>query len=474
MLVVNILIGLVGLGIVVFVHEAGHLIAAKLTGIEVEAFSIGWGRRLVGFTYRGTEYRISLFPIGGFCRMKGEDALQRAWQEGNTDVAREKGSFFGANPWQRVLVAFAGPAVNVVFAILVLTILWWIGFDTQTFDNRVILASQYSNPNAEAEAPEGSNPADRAGLQTGDEIVSIDGTNIESFRGIQQQIARSPREELTMLVNRDGREAQLQITPRLNTETGAGQIGVYPWITPTIAEVQPSSPAARAGLEPGDRILTLDGTEIPHTMALYQALERSVAQGNGGGPEGSDHSEPVSLTVRRSGVTREISVEPRIAENGSPRIGVSFQTVTVSTPDLNLFQAVGRGAAETWETFALTLKSIGLLFQGVDVTQAVAGPLRITYFVGEVATQGFAGGIATGLRALFNFLSLLSVAVFFMNLLPIPILDGGQIVLYGIEGIFRTRLNPKVVYRYQAVGIFLIFSLIVFALFNDVLFLVRQ
>lgn len=399
--------------------------------------------------------------------MKGEDALQRAWQEGSRDVPREKGSFFAAKPWQRVVVAFAGPAVNVLFAILVLTILWWIGFDTQTFDNRVVMASEYSNPNAQTETMDESNPADRAGLQTGDEIVSIDGTNVESFRDLQEQIARSPQEELTMLVNRDGRRVELEITPRLNTDTGAGQIGVYPWITPRVGEVQPDSPAAVAGVQPGDRIVALDGTEIPHTMALYRALDRAAA-------ESSEGAGTVNLTVERNGVTREIPVEPRLGENGTPRIGVAFQTVTVSTPDMNLIQAIGRGAAETWDTFALTVKSIGLLFQGVDVTQAVAGPLRITYFVGEVATQGFAGGIASGFQALFNFLSLLSVAVFFMNLLPIPILDGGQIVLYAIEGLFRTSLNPKIVYRYQAVGIFLIFSLIVFAFFNDILFLVRQ
>ncbi|MFP4483933.1 MAG: site-2 protease family protein [Spirochaetaceae bacterium] len=462
MLLVNILIGLIGLGIVVFVHEAGHLLAAKLVGIEVEAFSIGWGRRLVGFTHKGTEYRISVFPVGGFCRMKGENALQQAWQEGLREVPREEGSFFAARPWQRVLVAFAGPAVNVLFAVLVLTILWWIGFQTETFGNRVILSSDYAAAvqGADAELDQGPNPADRAGLQTGDRIVELNGTPIESFRDIQQRVARSPQEELSMVVERDGRRVQLQITPRLDRDTGAGQIGVYPWIDPVVAEVQPDSPAAEAGLQAGDRIVAAEGGEIPHTMALYRAIDSA---------EG-----PIDLTFRRDGEERRATMVPARSEEGLMQIGVAFQGVTVSTPDLNVFQAIGRGAAETWDTFALTVRSLGLLFQGVDLTQAIAGPVRITYFVGEVATQGFAGGIASGFRALFNFLSLLSVAVFFMNLLPIPILDGGQILLYSIEGIFRTSLNPKVVYRYQAVGIFLIFSLIVFAFFNDILFLVQQ
>ena len=468
MLIVNILIGLVGLGIVVFVHEAGHLIAAKLTGIEVEAFSIGWGRRLVGFTYKGTEYRISIFPLGGFCRMKGEDALQRAWQEGRPEVPREEGSFFAARPWQRVVVAFAGPAVNVLFAIVVLAILWGIGFDTRTFDNRIVLSSEYSRVNLEENTP---NPADQAGLESGDEIIRIDGTEIRTFRDLQEQIARSPQEELSMVVNRGGRQLQLTIQPRLNTDTGAGQIGVHPWVTPRIASVQEGSPAAQAGLQPGDRIVAVNGREVPHSIALYQTLQ-SVVENDSAASDGA--TESVELSYTRDGMSRSTDLRPSRDENGAARLGVAFEAVTVSTPDLNAFQAIGRGAAETWETFALTVKSLGLLFRGVDLTQAVAGPLRITYFVGEVATQGFEGGIASGFRALFNFLSLLSVAVFFMNLLPIPILDGGQIVLYAIEGIFRVRLNPKVVYRYQAVGMFLIFSLIIFAFFNDILFLVRQ
>ncbi len=456
MLLVNILIGLVGLGIVVFVHEAGHLLAAKLVGIEVEEFSLGWGRRLVGIKYKGTDYRISVFPLGGFCRMKGEDALQRAWQEGSKEVPREEGSFFAARPWQRVFVAFAGPAVNIIFAIVVLSILWGIGFDTQTFDNRVILASEY----AAAGGAGSPAAAERAGLETGDEIVQIDGREITSFQGIRERVARAPQETLSVVVERDGRRLQLQMTPELDTDTGAGQIGVYPWVDTRVASVQPDSPAAAAGMQQGDHIVSANGTEIPHSMALFQVL--------------SSTDGPIDLTVERDGMRRQITVEPERSDDGTSRLGLAFQTMTVSTPDLNPLQAIGRGASETWQTFALTVKGVGLLFRGVDVTQAVAGPLRITYYVGEVATQGFAGGIASGFRALFNFLSLLSVAVFFMNLLPIPVLDGGQILLYSIEGIFRTSLNPKVVYRYQAVGIFLIFSLIVFAFFNDILFLAQQ
>jgi regulator of sigma E protease len=145
--------------------------------------------------------------------------------------------------------------------------------------------------------------------------------------------------------------------------------------------------------------------------------------------------------------------------------------MTVSTPDLGPIGALARGASETWETLSVTVRGIGMLFRGVDVTQAVAGPIRITYFVGEVATQGMSTGLGGGLRAFFSFLSLLSVALFFMNLLPIPVLDGGQILLYAVEGISRRELHPKLVYGYQMVGMVLVFMLLFFALFNDILFL---
>ncbi len=451
-MIINIAIGLFGLGIVVFVHEFGHLLAAKLVGIDVEVFSLGWGRRLAGFTRNGTEYQISVFPIGGFCKMRGEESLRLAWQEDAAEIPQEPGTFFGATPWQRIIVAIAGPTVNVIFAMVVFAIMWGIGFSIETFPNRIVLASTYS---------EEAFPADDAGLESGDVITRIGDDEINNFRDIQQAVAQAPQERLEVEVLRDGRRVGLSMEPRLDRQTGAGQIGVYPWVEPIVDTITEGGSAEIAGIRPGDRIESVDDEEIRHTLDFVEAVGESA--------------RPVELTLRRDRARIETTLVPGAdPETGRPDVGLAFERLTVRTPDYGFFGAIGRGVSETIDTLVLSIRSIGLLFRGVDVTQAVAGPLRITYIVGEVATSGLSTGVGEAVRSFFSFLSVLSVALFIMNLLPIPVLDGGQILLYTIEGISRRPLKPKLVYRYQMVGTVIIFGLIILALLGDVLFLAQR
>lgn len=457
MIIVNIVIGLVGLGVMVFVHEFGHLIAAKIVGIEVEAFSLGWGRKLVGFEHNGTDYRISVFPIGGYCKMKGEEVLRNAWEEGKTSIPKEPGAFYTASPLQRIFVAIAGPLVNFAFAILLLSVVWFVGYEISTFENRIVLQSDYPAALGATETPL---PADEAQLQTGDTIVEIEGNKTETYREIQQAIAASPGEQLTVTIRRDGRLITTAITPQLDPQTGAGRIGIYPWIDPVIERVEPGSPADRAGIRPGDRIVEAAGREVSNSLDFVAAVENN--------PTGLD------IVVRRNGTMESVSVIPTTNEDGTPRVGVAFQTLTVNTPEYGVFGALARGAEEAVQTLVLAVRSIGLLFQGVDLASAVAGPVRITYLIGEVATEGFSEGVGQGFSYVFNFLALLSVVLFFMNLLPIPALDGGQIVLFLWEGITGRDLRPKAVYRYQLIGTILILMLLVLAIFSDVLFLIRR
>jgi len=447
----NIVIGLIGLGIVVFFHELGHLAAAKAVGIRVEAFSIGWGRKIIGRKWGETEYRLSVFPFGGYCKMRGEEMLTAALEQDSPTIPKERGSFYSAQPWKRILVAVAGPFMNVVFSVLVLSIVWFVGFTVQSYDNRIVLVSEYDQQVSEM-------PADVAGLQTGDKIVAINGNPIESYRDIQQSIVTRPNTELRLQVLRDGRQFELSVTPRLDSASGAGQIGIYPWIEPVVGSIRDGSGAHLSGVRPGDRILAVNGQDVEHSIAMSYALN----QGRG----------PAQLLVERQGGSREeLRVTPSEREDGGREIGVAFQALSLPSPKLGPIAAVGRGFEETLRTTQLYFRSLGLLFSGVDLQQAIAGPVRITYLVGEVATEGFAVGLSAGMVALFNFLSLLSIALFIMNLLPIPALDGGQILLFLFEMIFRKDLSPKFVYRYQMVGTVMILSLIGFALFSDILFL---
>ncbi|MFO7849651.1 MAG: RIP metalloprotease RseP [Spirochaetia bacterium] len=454
-MILTIILGLLGLGIVVFVHELGHFLAAKASGITVEAFSLGWGKPILRRTWKGTEYRIGILPLGGYCKMKGEELFKKALEDKQDKIYEEEGSLFSAPVGKRLITYLAGPAFNFIFSILVLSLIWFIGFSVETFENRVILISEYPSLFEDREYP-----SDKAGLQTGDRIVEIAGQEVDTYSDIRQIIAKSPEEKLPVTVKRDQRTVSLTISPELDKSTGAGQIGVAAWIEPVIDTVEDGSSAETAGLQPGDRITSVAGEETDHYLDIFKAL--------------SDTPEKSSLTYTREGSSRTTEIAPAYEEGGNPNLGISFRKIEDKSPRLGPFSSIARGTAESVETFALTIKGIGLLFSGVDVKQAVSGPIRITYLVGEVATTSLSGGIGSGLITLFRFLSFLSVALCFGNLLPIPALDGGFIVLSLVELVKGTSVSPKTFYRYQTVGFFIVIIILFFTTFGDITYLFSQ
>ncbi len=443
-MILTILFGVIGFGIMIFVHELGHFIAAKRVDIQVEVFSLGWGRKLVGFDYRGTNYRLSLIPFGGYCKMKGEDPF-RSQERGG------EGSFFVAPPWKRIVVSVAGPTANILFALVVLTVIWWAGFTVHSDGNRIVLADQYS-----LDSFQSPTPASQAGLQTGDRIVAVDGQPVEKFQDLLEMVSTSPNSRLVLSVRRDGRTLSVPIVPELDKQTGAGKIGVYAWRDPVVAGVQKGTPADLAGLKEGDRIVQAGGAPVHNTIDFYQALEQA---------KGS-----IPLVAERGGRQVQETLVVSTGEGGVPQPGLTFRTEVFRSPRLGLPGAVARGAEETWRTLVLSIKGIGLLFQGVNLRNAVVGPLRITYYVGSVATAGFALGFSEGLVNYFRFLCLLSVVLFMMNLLPIPALDGGQVVVYLAEVVRRKPVSAKTIYRIQMIGFSFLFVLAVVITFSDILF----
>ena len=452
--ILNILIGLLGLGIVVFFHEMGHMIAAKRVGIEVQAFSLGWGKKLVSKQIGSTEYRISVFPIGGYVKMKGEHALLQAWEQKTETIEKEPGSFFAASWWRRTVVSLAGPVTNLLLSIVILTFVYTLGNTIETFEPRIVPAENLS-----AQMNIDRAPALEAGLEAGDRIVSIDGEEVQHYRDIQQEVAVSAGETIEVVYERGGTLRTTTVDVALDTSSGAGVIGIYPLIEPVIESVEPNSPADRAGIMPGDRIVTVGGTDVETSIQVSRAINENPSR--------------VEIVVERTGARQELVVEPDIVES-QPRIGVRFGGAVRVTERLPVFQSAGRAVSETFRNFALTIRSIQLLFRGVDATQALSGPIRITVLVGEVATQGFTLGFGAGLSAFFSFIALISVALAFMNLLPIPVLDGGQILLFLVEAVTRKPPKPRVVYYYQVIGSILVFALLAFAVFSDVLFFVRR
>jgi regulator of sigma E protease len=393
-----------------------------------------------------------MFPIGGYCKMKGDNDFQEAWDKSKNAQEPVQGSFFGAKPWKRIIVAFAGPFFNLLFAIVVLSVIWGGGIEVETLENKIVLLQDIDGQ---------SYPSDQGGLKTGDRIININGNKINTYRDIQENIALNPDRDLAVTVQRDGAELEQIVHPSLD-KSGIGKIGVYYWADPLVSAVQSGSPAEKAGLKPGDRIISINNEEFPYTVALFRIFKDSKPA-------------TCSLEYERNGIIQTTEISGIGYNADMPTLGIDYPTVLYKTPRLSPFQAVAKGGFEAIKTFAISVKSLGLLFKkGIDLSQAVSGPARITYMVGDIAAEGFEESVETGFTAALNFLALISIALCIMNLLPLPILDGGLIVLFLVEMVRRRPLHPRVVSAFQTVGMVIILSLMVFAVFNDIRFFTTQ
>jgi regulator of sigma E protease len=450
MLVVKIALGLIGLGIVVFIHELGHFLAARLMKIDVEAFSIGWGNPILKKKIGTVEYRLGMFPIGGYCKMRDDGDYKEAWENREKGIMPEKGTYLAASPQARILDCFAGPFFNFLFAVILLSFLWGIGFEINTFGSRIILASEISGE---------TSVADAAGFMTGDRIIEINGRAVNYFHEVQENIALNPERALNVLVDRNGEIVHLNVTPALDRTSGAGRIGVFFWNDPVIGAVTEGSPAAHAGLLPGDIITSANGTPVRNSLDFMQIMEQ--------------RPESLTLGYERNGRIGQAQFSGEI-DLTAGNVGISWALISYRTPNLSVPAAIAKGVKEGFRTLAISVKSLRLLFMGIDLTQAVSGPARITYMMGDAATQSFEQGIGRGLRSMMEFISLISIALCIMNLLPLPIIDGGMILLFSVELIRGKPAHPKAISVFQTCGMFIIFGLLLLAVFGDVLYFVGR
>ena len=438
----KIILGLIALGIVVVIHEAGHFLAAKLCGVVVESFSVGWGPVLLRKKWRGTEYRLSLLPIGGYCGMKGEDAWEKAMDENLDAIPEEEGGFYSAGSLRRILIGFAGPLANLILAFVILAIVGMQDYSFYTWESRII-------PAMEADESGEPYPAAAAGLVAGDKILSINGTEMSNFYDIQQYVGTRAGEKLNVEFERDGRVLNAEMTASLDKKTGLGKIGAYPFIPLVVGSVKEGSSAETAGLRAGDEIVAVNGVSVQNQLDFAAVLAQKPAQ--------------AVLTVKRENVTLERTITVIYRESGEAETGMGWSPIVVSVAGTAFPACLLKGAQETVRMVALTLKSLTLLFKGVDLTEAVSGPVRITVMLGEAASASAMGFL--------ELVAIICVSLFLMNLLPIPILDGGVILVALIEGISRRKIRPKTLYRVQIVGAVIIAAIFVFALFGDIRYL---
>ncbi len=451
-MLLRIFIGIIGLDIVVLVHELGHLVVAKLMGISVETFSIGMGKKLFSIRYGETEYRISIFPIGGYCKMKGEEQFNKAIREKTSSISFEKGSIFSAAPIKRIATYLAGPVFNLIFSMIILSIIWSVGFTINTYSNKIVRLSDYPEI-----FTEGTNPADTSGILTGDRIIRINDDTIQTYSDLQEIIYSSPGKTLSIIVERNSKKINLSITPLLNKETGSGRIGVSPWIEAIVESVTGGSSAYIGGLKQGDIIKSANEITVTNYLDIYKAL--------------SLKPEYLNLTVNRNGNNHNLTLVPIYEDDGSVDLGIGLKFLRLESENLSIPASILRGTTETFDTFIMTAKSLYLLFSGVDAKKAVSGPIRISYYVGEIASNSFREGVRTGFTTIFRFLSMISVALGFANLLPIPIFDGGLIMFTSIELIRRKPIRPGIFYRYQSVGFIIIIVIFFLTTYSDISFL---
>lgn len=446
----TIIWGILCLGVIVFIHEAGHFLAARCCGVSVESFSVGMGPVIWHRTIGSTDYRISLLPLGGYCGMKGEKAFQQALDQKLSYIPAEPDSFYGVHPGKRICIAFAGPFANLVFACIAFTVIAMVSYTYYSADNRVIMADELYADTA--------SPAHAAGMQTGDRIISIDGTPIQSFADITRAAAVRPNETVPITVSRGGAVHTFSVTLQMDSATGSGRLGVVSWIEPVVDSVAPESAAAQAGLLPQDRITAINGAAVRNTADIQKA-----AQG----------LSSFVITVERGGEQLEFTYTAAAQEQALID-GLYFALPALEAPVYSLFPAILEGIKDTAEMCALSVKSIVLLFQGADLSQAVSGPVRITVMLGDTVKSGFSAGLAEGVSSILNFLALISISLFIMNLLPIPILDGGLILAAVLQLLLRRQIHPKIIYYTQFIGAAIILLIFVFALFNDIQYLLQR
>jgi regulator of sigma E protease len=442
-IIIGILAFIFILGAAVVLHEFGHFIVAKLFKIRVETFSVGFGPRLFGKKWGQTDYRVSAIPLGGYVKLGGDESNAPIEGEGEADIPPEER--FDLRPrWQRVLVALAGPVMNVLTA-LAIPLAGALMYGIPATPTPVI--SSLASGGA----------SETAGLQRGDRIVAFNGIEHPKWDTIRGDALLSPGQPLPVVVERNGQRIQLLITPVPRTEDGetAGVLDFLPDygdVPVVVREVTPDSPAAEAGMQTGDRLLTIAGQQVRSAEQVTQYI--------------SDHKgEPITLRLQRDGRQMEITATARKLPDGKERLGFG------PTEDVP-FVAVGIGGGLRYavdtnvEILRLTGKALGQFFTGQrSARNTLSGPVGI-YKAASNSVERYGWG------GLFTTLAFLSLNLGIFNLLPIPVLDGGAIFLLLIEGVLATigmTLSLRVRDRIQQVGFVMVLLLMVFVITNDVL-----
>jgi regulator of sigma E protease len=416
------------LGIIIFVHEFGHLITAKAFGMRVFIFSFGFGKRLLGFKWGDTDCRVSAVPLGGYVKLEGEPGDHLSEDTASLGDGRD---FLSRPRWQRFLVYLAGPAMNALLTITVLTGFYLVGF--------AVDASRFDRPIIGALDP--GSPAEQAGLVPGDEILSIDGKPLPSWEEAQYHILLRPETSLALRVRGAAGERDVTLRSEASSAERTGSIGVHPLVR--VGQVLPGQPAEAAGLLSDDALLAIDG----RSLRSFSEIPPLVAAAAG---------RELVFRILRDGRTLELRIAPKDSGSGL-RVGIAPKTVVKKFGPAG---AVAEAVRWSWDMTRQTFDVVARLVTARISPKTMMGPLGIAQASGDAARGGAS--------SLLFLVAVISLQVGILNLFPLAPLDGGHLAILAIEGVARRDLSPLVKGWIMNAGAAVIFLLIGLVLYSDI------
>ncbi len=429
----GIIIALLAMGVLIFVHEFGHFLFAKINGIGVEAFSLGFGKEIFGFTIGETRYKLSLIPFGGYCKLKGEGELDKI--EMDTDPR----SMYNRPAYARLLTVIAGPLFNYLFAFIILSILFLVGYKDRLIAPYVEVIEKVGDT---------STPAYTAGLKSGDLIISINDKPVESYADIPKYIALSKSDMLKIVFLRENKTNEINVKTLYDKNRGVSYLGVSMLFLPVVGSVLSNSPAEKINLRENDKIISVDGEKVNYFFELKEKIKDKA------------NREVEIVYQRATNVYTNRVILDRFEGAGFlgvyPKDVIFFEKNVKARGILNSivmsFNEINKIFVETWQGIIAMIKG------RINPQKNISGPIRIIGITSEIAMNTF-----------IRFLVLISVALAFFNLLPIPGLDGSHVILNFIETItpFKIPIKARTYIEYAGFIFIVLLSAVVFL--NDII-----
>lgn len=420
------------LGVLIFIHELGHFAVAKLCGVRVEKFSLGFGPRLFGIKRGDTDYFISALPLGGYVKMTGGEHSEEEVPEELKSI-----SFPHKSVYQRAAIVAAGPIMNLILAFVLLPVIFMIGIEAPAFLEKEPVVGHVAKDMA----------GSKAGFIAGDVIRTIDGKKVSRWEEVLTLLVLSPGRPMTIDVGRAGATIALTLTPDTSAENGAGYAGIYPETKPVIGGLSSGYPAFEAGIKPGDMIVSIDGAAIRDWAEIETFIHKEARKR--------------TFVVEREGKQLTFELTPKFNEEAKVYlVGISRKEEVVKK-SYGFIEAVEKGIGAAANMVVQLFQVIKGLVVGQYSLKTLGGPILIAQVAGKAAQSG--------ITATLWLMAFLSLQLGVINLFPLPVLDGGHLLFFAIERIKGSPISEKALGYAQQVGVALLITLMVLVTYNDIL-----